>query len=156
MFLHIQNILGMSFRELTRVGEVTILSKLLPSSLAGIFKHYKLNIKSILLAKCQWWNYHLLSDTEQPGFSTPEQYQRKSLICVNSYVKKRAARKSLKVLVLDWKQTTYPDKHLQKFENKKKNGALKLMKQRKRGEIDSCWVALYTPSPQFLLWRAGV
>lgn len=43
MFLHIQNTL----REWTRFGEVNILSKPLPSSLAGIFRHYKLNMKSI-------------------------------------------------------------------------------------------------------------
>lgn len=30
---------------------------------------------------------------------------------------------SLKVLVLDWKQTIYPERHLQEFENKKEQGA---------------------------------
>jgi len=39
--------LRLSFRDQTRFGEVNILSELLPSSLAGIFRLYKLNMKSI-------------------------------------------------------------------------------------------------------------
>lgn len=47
MFLHVKNTLSLSFRERTRFGEVNVLSKPLPSSLAGIFRYYKLNMKSI-------------------------------------------------------------------------------------------------------------
>lgn len=42
---------------------------------------------------------------------------------------------SLKVPVLDWKQTIYPDKHLQEFENKEKQHAQISATEGKREEI---------------------
>lgn len=58
------------------------------------------------------------------------------MICEYSYVKNKWG-KSLRVLVLDWKQSVYPDKHLQEFENKKEQGA-QISETEGKGEINSC------------------
>lgn len=91
MFLLIQNTLRLSFREWTRSREVNILSKLLPSSLAGIFRHYKLNTKSI---------YYWVSASDEIVICLATQNnlsfqhfcsikKRKSIICDHSYVKNK-------------------------------------------------------------------
>lgn len=41
------------------------------------------------------------------------------------------------MLALDWNQTSYPDKHLQEFEDKKEQGAQINAREGRRG-INSC------------------
>lgn len=91
MFLHIQNTLGLNFREWTKFREVNILSKLLSSSCAGIFRHYKLKMKRI---------YRWVRASDETVICSAAQNnlpfqhlrsikERKSIISDHSYVKNK-------------------------------------------------------------------
>lgn len=147
MFLHIKIHLGWVLKK----GQDKLF-KLLPSSLASIFRHYKLNMKKYywvsasdeivtcwatqnnLLFQCLW------------SIKKEEKKINKSVICDHSYVKnKRRKKKSLEVLVIDWKQNISIQASAG-FWEQKGTGCSDQWNKGKMG-INSSWEALSNPFP---------